>query len=229
MKYLTINKAEVNLPESWAEVTWGQSCEIITLFEDKEIPEQRFILRIVSILTGLAPKFWEDYTDLPQFMAIANSCAWAFRSDLQEEQLQNLRDKAWRVFTYEGERYELPYDIGSLTAAQFIDANAVQSRIAGMMEAEEIAKNKGEKYEFDINSILDSKRQLFSIYFQALKDGEYNYQNADELDVTGVPYITVVKWADFFLAKMISLQSGTSQGQKLSLTLKTRLLQALKI
>ena len=224
MQNLIINEKEVDLPESWTEVSWTQGCELIELSERKDLDEKRIIFHVVSICTGFPPKFWQQFEDIPQFQAIANGLAWAFRQDLALQEVEKMKGASWRRIEYQGKTYEMPEDISTLTAAQYIDASAVSQNFVQT----ETEKEKENTPELTADDILSSKKHLFCIYFQGIIDGEYDYQKAIELNIDSIPFIKVIRWADFFLIKLIGLTSGTKAKRNILGLIKKKLSQAMK-
>lgn len=205
---------EVDLPQSWTELTWAQGVAITTA-KDVKHPH----IFHLSILTGLPQKFWYEFTDLKQFQDLVQATDWVRSTN----QVEEMNSAAFHKIEWEGKTYELPLDVGQLPVGIFEDARAlVQAIYAWLKDAQENPDQANwEEY-------LTDTATLFKMYFQYVRDGEYRASQLKNINIDALPYYKVIRWRDFFLKSIIESLSGTERTSKKSQPMLMRWWRAIK-
>lgn len=217
MTPITINGIDINYPRGWDELSWGQFMAIQNL--DYTQPDHRIRIEVVSILTGIDVEDWKRSTDIETYTAIASNIDWVFSTDLKAV-LADLADKPFRRVSYEGKEYTMPLDPGALPVAMFEDAKVIARDYFAIL-----AESEGDDTKIDHASLFRNIKNLFRIYFQYVKDGEYNYMKASELNIDSIPFIIAIRWKDFFLNGLLSFSTTTPGSSTKSNRPENRLLR----
>lgn len=209
MTPLTIHGKAIDFPHGWHDLTWGQFLAITNIdYTDKRDSEIR--IEVVSILTGQTLDYWKASTDIETYAAISSTIDWVFSTNF-EEVISGMQDRPFIRVNYEGEQYTMPSDVGTLPVALFEDAKFIlQDYFAILKEAQEEPEKVNHK------ALFRNIENIFKIYFQYVKDGEYSYRKAQEIDISGLPLVVVIRWKDFFLAGLIGFLNSTQKDSRKS-------------
>lgn len=212
MKLLTAifkkKRFDFDLPETISELNWGQVTELIKIEPD----DPDYLVKLVSIMTGIDAGEWRETTETAQFIELAISCqkmmnSWASEFADPEASKRN------PTVTINGKTITFPDEIGHQSVGQYQDCIAMQSKWR---------RDNDEAETFDAAATFGLYENIFRIYAQPLVDGEYDYAKAMDLDISEVPYLDVIAWAYFFLISSRESKSGTKTNAHLHRTLMKR-------
>ena len=179
------------------EVTIPESWDDVTFKQLKGIHNEEDGLKRLSILTGIPVDLWSKYAELADFYVwLETNLAWS--SEWKEEKSNS------EVFVLDNDTFYFPKDVGVLSIGLYKDMQ------------NEATENK--------DNIVNIYPLICASYYQTIRDGEYDYNKANELVEVfeNQPCRKVYNAAGFFLNKVIGLRNGTKVG------VRNRVIQQIK-
>lgn len=224
MRRLTINGNDVNIPQSWGELSFGAALDWITFASEQQSPRD-FYLKSVSVITGLPVDFWAQYTDLEQYESLKQWASFLYDNDQNKHEVEAMESASMRPVEFEGKTYRFPTDLGTIPVGLYEDAKGV---ISAMVANANAGQEEGDDREFNLRNFLIDSGTLFKLMLQVERDGEYDSEKAMAIDISGVPYAAVLAWRGFFFQKLTELQNGIMAKSRKSNTPLRRLLRVIR-